>query len=108
VAGRGRDLAIAHFNACHRLQPDNWTYKRQAWSLVGAERVGGAVGRFAQGPLLGEEDDWPFESDFRSEVEALREGSTTRARCDPRAAAFRDASRCWCGPGDGHAGRLVT
>ena len=69
-----RDRAIAHFNACHRLQPDNWTYKRQAWSLVGAERVGGAVGRFAQGPLLGEEGDWPFESDFRSEVAALGEG----------------------------------
>ena len=34
--------AIAHFNECHRLQPDNWTYKRQAWSLVGNERVGGA------------------------------------------------------------------
>jgi hypothetical protein len=28
-------------NECHRLQPDNWTYKRQAWSLVGRERVEG-------------------------------------------------------------------
>jgi hypothetical protein len=69
-----RDLAIAHFNACHRLQPDNWTYKRQAWSLVGNERVGGSYGRFVQGPLAGEEDDWPFESDFRSDVSVLGEG----------------------------------
>ena len=29
-----RDDAIRHFREAHRLQPDNWTYKRQAWSLV--------------------------------------------------------------------------
>jgi hypothetical protein len=69
-----RDLAIAHFNACHRLVPENWTYKRQAWSLLGHERVGGEFGRFVQGPVEGEEDDWPFESDFRSDVAQLGEG----------------------------------
>jgi hypothetical protein len=69
-----RDLAIEHFNECHRLQPDNWTYKRQAWSLVGNERVGGSYGRFVQGPLEGEEDDWPFVSDFRSDTALLGEG----------------------------------
>jgi hypothetical protein len=72
--GGGRQAAIGHFTASHRLQPDNWTYKRQAYSLVGAEHTRGAIGRFAQGPLRGEEADWPFESDFRSEVEALGEG----------------------------------
>ena len=70
-----RDLALEHFRECHRLQPDNWTYKRQAWSLVGNERVGGRFGRFIQGPLQGEEDDWPFESDFRSDVSVLAEGA---------------------------------
>lgn len=30
----GVDSAIAHFRAAHRLQPENWTYKRQAWVLV--------------------------------------------------------------------------
>jgi hypothetical protein len=69
-----RDLAIPHFNECHRLQPANWTYKRQAWSLVGNERVGGDFGRFVQGPLEGEEDDWPFGSDFRSDTALLGEG----------------------------------
>jgi hypothetical protein len=69
-----RDLAVAHFRACHRLQPDNWTYKRQAWSLVGHERVGGAFGRFAQGPAPGQEDAWPFDSDFGSDVLTLGEG----------------------------------
>ena len=70
-----RDLAIAHFNECHRLQPDNWTYKRQAWSAVSNERVGGEFGRFVQGPLRGEEDDWPFASDFRSDVAMVAEGA---------------------------------
>lgn len=69
-----RELAIEHFNACHRLQPDNWTYKRQAWSLVGNERVGGEFGRFVQQPLEGEEADWPFDSDFRSDIALIGEG----------------------------------
>lgn len=63
-----REAAIHHFNECHRLQPDNWTYKRQAWSLVGRERVGGTYGQFVQAPLKGEEADWPFASDFSSDV----------------------------------------
>jgi hypothetical protein len=69
-----RELAIAHFNTTHRLQPDNWTYRRQAYSLVGNERVGGKFGRFVQGPVRGEEADWPFDSDFRSEVSQLGAG----------------------------------
>lgn len=32
------DGATLHFREAHRLQPDNWTYKRQAWALAGAER----------------------------------------------------------------------
>jgi hypothetical protein len=28
------ERAIRHFREAHRLQPTNWTYKRQAWSLV--------------------------------------------------------------------------
>ncbi len=65
---------MVHFHACHRLQPDNWTYRRQAWSLVGQERVGGPYGRYAQSPVQGEEDDWPFESDFASDLAQLGEG----------------------------------
>ena len=69
-----RDLALAHFNESNRLQPENWTYKRQAWSLVGQERVGGEYGWFVQGPLEGEEADWPFESDFWSDVSMVEAG----------------------------------
>jgi len=30
------DAAVPHFRESHRLDPANWTYKRQAWSLVDA------------------------------------------------------------------------
>jgi hypothetical protein len=30
--------AIEHFRAAHRLHPTNWTYRRDAWSLAGADR----------------------------------------------------------------------
>ena len=66
-----RDAAIEHFNQAHRLQPDNWTYKRQAWSLVGNENAGGGeMGRFNQGPLPGAEADWPFEGNFTADSSA--------------------------------------
>jgi hypothetical protein len=70
-----RDRAVVHFRDSHQLQPDNWTYKRQAWSLAGQERVGGEYGRFVQGPLKGEENTWPYESDFLSDVAVLDEGA---------------------------------
>lgn len=36
---RGEDeRATVHFHEAHRLQPDNWTYKRQAWALAGPDR----------------------------------------------------------------------
>ncbi|MCA1831628.1 MAG: tetratricopeptide repeat protein [Actinobacteria bacterium] len=28
------DDAVPHFREAHRLQPENWTYKRQAWSMA--------------------------------------------------------------------------
>jgi len=42
------DAAAPHFREARRLQPDNWTYKRQAWSLV----------RRDQGPTEVLEGDW--------------------------------------------------
>src|SRR5262245_34065189 len=69
-----RKAAIAHFNACHRLQPDNWTYKRQAWSLIGREQVEGDFGLFMQGPDPGADEPWPFDSDFFTDVAKLNKG----------------------------------
>jgi len=43
-----RDGAIHHFREAHRLQPQNWTYKRQAWSIVS----------WTQGPSDEFEGDW--------------------------------------------------
>lgn len=64
------DRALAHFNAAHELQPENITYKRQAYSVVGVERSGdGDWGRFRQAPEEGE--DWPFISDFNRDLVAL-------------------------------------
>jgi len=70
-----RDAALAQFRQAHRLQPDNWTYKRQAWSLVSAETDGdNPMARFQQWPKLGHEDEWPFESDWLRDVEKLGPG----------------------------------
>ena len=40
--------AVRHWREAHRLQPDNWTYRRQAWSLADP----------AQGPTSEYEGDW--------------------------------------------------
>jgi hypothetical protein len=64
------DPAIGHFNAAHHLQPDNITYKRQAYSALAVSRAGGddpdGWTRFRQAPESGE--DWPFESDFNKDM----------------------------------------
>jgi hypothetical protein len=42
------EAAVPHFREAHRLQPDNWTYRRQAWRLADPE----------QGPTDLYEGDW--------------------------------------------------
>jgi peroxiredoxin len=53
-AGHPAD-AVAWFREAHRLAPENWTYKRQAWSLADPQ----------QGPTD------TYESDWLSEVRAI-------------------------------------
>lgn len=65
-AGR-TDAAVGHFREAHRLQPENISYKRQAWSL--ASPGTGDFVRFWQGPVEGQE--WPYESDWLSEIKAM-------------------------------------
>jgi tetratricopeptide (TPR) repeat protein len=43
------DAAVHWFREAHRLQPDNWTYKRQAWSFLDP---------ILQGPSEEYEGDW--------------------------------------------------
>jgi tetratricopeptide (TPR) repeat protein len=57
---RGRvDSAVPHFREAHRLQPDNWTYKRQAWSLAD--------------PLQGPTD--LYDSDWLADVRRIGAGN---------------------------------
>ena len=42
------DAAVQHWREAHRLQPENWTYKRQAWSIADP----------MQGPTDAYEGDW--------------------------------------------------
>lgn len=62
------DEAIPHFQQAHKLVPDSWTFRRQAWSL---EPVGdGPLARFWQGPNPENPDDWPYEGDWLSDIRA--------------------------------------
>ena len=49
------DDAREHFRAAHRLDPGNWTYKRQAWSI--------------EDPLQGPTEH--YDSDWLSDVRAI-------------------------------------
>jgi hypothetical protein len=49
------DAARAHFREAHRLDPSNWTYRRQAWSF--------------EDPLQGPSEH--YDSDWLSDVRTL-------------------------------------
>ena len=59
--------ARPHFKEAHRLQPDNWTYKRQAWSLE-PSALEGPMARFWQGPVPGAEADWAYDGDWLTDA----------------------------------------
>lgn len=64
------DDAIVHFREAHRLVPESWTFRRQAWSL---EPVGdGPLARFWQGPDPENPEDWPYDGDWLEDIK--REG----------------------------------
>jgi len=63
------EAAVGHFREAHRLVPDNFAYRRQAWSLEPAPD--GPIQRFWQGPVEGAEDDWPYDSEWLSDVRAM-------------------------------------
>lgn len=63
------DAAIGHFREAHRLVPDSWTFRRQAWSLEGG--VDGPLARFWQGPPPDDPERWPYEGDWLSDVRAV-------------------------------------
>ena len=66
------DATLRHFAEAHTLQPDNITYKRQAYSAFSYGKQPDERARFCQSPKEGEEDLWPFVSDFTADMVALR------------------------------------
>jgi hypothetical protein len=58
--------AIRHFREAHRLVPDSWTFRRQAWSLEPG--MPGALARFWQGPPQDDPASWPYEGDWLSDI----------------------------------------
>jgi tetratricopeptide (TPR) repeat protein len=51
-----QDAAVRWFREAHRLDPDNWTYKRQAWTL--ATTAPGQPSDLLQGPTDLYEGNW--------------------------------------------------
>ena len=60
--------ALHHFERAHTLQPENITYKRQAYSAWSFAKTHDDTARFAQSPKPGEEDQWPFVSEFLADA----------------------------------------
>lgn len=54
--------AVLQFREAHRLAPDNWLYRRQAWSFEPAPN------RFWQGPTPDDPDAWPYEGDWLTDI----------------------------------------
>ena len=75
------ERALSHFAQAHSLQPDNITYKRQAYSqyrMAVTDEPDDRT-RFMQSPTEGEA--WPFVSDFTADMAVMqaqreREGKT--------------------------------
>ncbi len=59
------EAAIEQFREAHRLVPDSWTFRRQAWSLE--KPVDGPLARFWQGPA-GNDGSWPYEGDWLKDI----------------------------------------
>ena len=62
--------AIEHFRAAHRLVPDSWTFRRQAWSLE-ASGMDGPLARFWQGPQENDPQAWPYEGDWVADIKKV-------------------------------------
>jgi hypothetical protein len=52
----GHDAAVPWWREAHRLMPENWTYKRQAWTLVTTPE--GQPSDLIQGPTEVYEGNW--------------------------------------------------
>lgn len=60
------DVAVKHFREAHRLVPDSWTFRRQAWSLE--KVIDGPMQRFWQGPDPAKPEAWPYAGDWLADI----------------------------------------
>ena len=65
IAG-DHDAAVPHFRRAHQLVPDNFSYKRQAWSLEPGPA--GPLARIWQGPSEDDPEAWPYDGDWVTDV----------------------------------------
>ena len=69
VANGQHDEAVEEFRQAHALVPQNFAYRRQAWSLVPS--IPGPLARFWQGPAPDAEDEWPYEGDWPTDAREM-------------------------------------
>ena len=62
------NAAVHHFREAHRLVPESWTFRRQAWSLE--KVIEGPLARFWQGPDPAKPGAWPYDGDWLADVRA--------------------------------------
>jgi hypothetical protein len=63
------DAAVRHFRKAHRLVPESWTFRRQAWSLE--KPFDGPLARFWQRPPPDHPERWPYQGDWLSDIRAI-------------------------------------
>ncbi len=63
------EAAVRHFREAHRLVPDSWSFRRQAWSLE--EGPGGPFSRFWQGPNEADPEAWPYDGDWLADIRSV-------------------------------------
>lgn len=63
------DAAVKHFREAHRLVPESWTFRRQAWSLE--HSIDGPLARFWQGPPPDAPERWPYDGDWLADIREI-------------------------------------
>lgn len=61
--------AVRHFREAHRLVPESWTFRRQAWSLE--QPVDGPLARYWQGPPPDDPEAWPYAGDWLTDIREI-------------------------------------
>jgi hypothetical protein len=63
------EAAVPHFREAHRLVPESWTFRRQAWSLE--KPVDGPLARYWQGPPPDDPEAWPYAGDWLTDIREI-------------------------------------